>query len=197
MKTCTFTVPGIPTAKSRPRFTRAGHAYTPARTLEAEATILSSYLACPDRPETPWEGPVRVSIEAVFPIPKSWPKWKRERLWYPHTSRPDGDNLVKAVCDSLNGVAWRDDAQVWDVTLSKVYGEWAGLHCLLAFEDPPQRELAAIQAPPAKDAIDLLDAIEAIESWRAGRDLDADSQALAVRAWMALREIARRMGAGA
>lgn len=35
------------------------------------------------------------------------------------TSKPDLDNLAKAVMDSLNGVCWIDDAQVCRIVLSK------------------------------------------------------------------------------
>jgi len=38
-----------------------------------------------------------------------------------HTGRPDTDNLAKAVLDSLTGIAWRDDAQVSQLTASKIY----------------------------------------------------------------------------
>jgi len=40
------------------------------------------------------------------------------------TKRPDFDNLVKAICDGMNGVVWVDDCQVAAMgACSKVYGE--------------------------------------------------------------------------
>lgn len=39
------------------------------------------------------------------------------REW--HTRKPDSDNVLKAVKDSLNGLAWRDDSQVCKVHLEK------------------------------------------------------------------------------
>ena len=57
---------------------------------------------------------------AAMPRPKN-KVWKRKpmpRYW--HTKRPDLDNLVKAVLDALNGLAWRDDAQIHTLNISKV-----------------------------------------------------------------------------
>jgi len=36
---------------------------------------------------------------------------------------PDTDNIIKIVADALNGVAYRDDAQIVRVEASKFYGE--------------------------------------------------------------------------
>jgi Holliday junction resolvase RusA-like endonuclease len=57
-------------------------------------------------------GPVQVDCEFVFPRPavKIWKTrpMPRER----HTSKPDRDNLDKAILDALTPILWRDDAQV-------------------------------------------------------------------------------------
>ncbi|OUI86592.1 RusA family crossover junction endodeoxyribonuclease [Acetobacter tropicalis] len=36
--------------------------------------------------------------------------------------RPDIDNQMKTAADALNGIAWKDDAQIVDATLSRRYG---------------------------------------------------------------------------
>lgn len=41
---------------------------------------------------------------------------------YP-TTKPDTTKLLRAVEDALTGIVWRDDAQVVEQTISKVYGE--------------------------------------------------------------------------
>lgn len=42
-------------------------------------------------------------------------------LYLPHTERPDVDNLVKAILDAMTRAGvWKDDAQVWLLTVSKV-----------------------------------------------------------------------------
>lgn len=43
---------------------------------------------------------------------------------YP-TTKPDLDKCVRAVLDSLTGVAYRDDSQVVDLTVSKDYADTA------------------------------------------------------------------------
>lgn len=39
------------------------------------------------------------------------------------TKKPDWDNIGKIICDSLNGVAYRDDAQIVDSMVRKFYSE--------------------------------------------------------------------------
>lgn len=40
-----------------------------------------------------------------------------------HIQRPDCDKLVRAICDSLKGVTWRDDSQVCQLSARKQWGE--------------------------------------------------------------------------
>jgi len=61
-----------------------------------------------------FDGPVRVSIIAIFARPKSATTKRGPNLRYPCTKKPDWDNIAKSICDALNGVAYRDDAQVAD-----------------------------------------------------------------------------------
>lgn len=123
-----FTVPGTPVAKGRPRIsTRGGfaRAFTPAKTVAYEGLIA---LAAQDamKGAAPYVGPVSVTVTATFPIPASWSRKKQATaLW--HTGRPDGDNLLKAVGDGLNGVAFKDDSQVASARIVKRYGAVPGL----------------------------------------------------------------------
>jgi Holliday junction resolvase RusA-like endonuclease len=74
----------------------------------------------------PHLGPIALSVTATFPIPSSWSKKRiAGALW--HTGRPDGDNLLKAVGDGLNGVAWKDDSQVASARIVKIYELVPGL----------------------------------------------------------------------
>lgn len=116
-----FTVPGKPYAKKRPQFSRkSGRAFDPAENAKAEASIghLAAQLF-----STPAAGPVAVEVVATFAIPKSWSKKKAEQhIHRPHCQKPDGDNLLKAVKDALNRIAWGDDGQVYDARVRKVWG---------------------------------------------------------------------------
>lgn len=119
----TFTVPGKPTGKGRPRATiRGGHAamYTPAKTASYENKVALSYVAG-NPGAKPFEAgvPLMVVMVALFAIPQSWSKKRKaEAMW--HTGKPDADNLVKCM-DALNGIAWHDDSQVVDVRCVKRY----------------------------------------------------------------------------
>ena len=94
-----FTVPGLPVGKGRPRVTRFG-AYTPEKTRAYEEKV-------------PEGAAVMAEIIAWFPIPKGTPKGRRDALEGAyHLKRPDCDNIAKAVLDSLNGYAYKDDSAV-------------------------------------------------------------------------------------
>jgi len=69
----------------------------------------------------PLEGPVAVKIRAIYLPPKSWSRAKQGRANW-KTSKPDADNLAKLVKDSLNSIVWRDDAQVCELYVQKIYG---------------------------------------------------------------------------
>lgn len=100
-----------PEPKLRARFTRSGHAYTPTKTATFEKSV--RFLAVVQRPQI-LEGPLHVELDFAMAPPK--------RLKNSHPiSRPDIDNLAKAICDALNGVCWKDDAQICKLTARKFY----------------------------------------------------------------------------
>ena len=110
--------------KSRPRFsTKTGRAFTPKNTIVYENWIKSSYI---EQCNKYYEGAVRVRIEVYYAIPKSCTKKRlqdiREGKDYP-CKKPDCDNVVKVVLDSLNGIAYKDDAQVIELTVIKRWTE--------------------------------------------------------------------------
>ncbi len=124
-----FAVPGVPQGKGRPRITTIhgrAMAYTPGKTVAYEGLIALAARSAMDG-ATPYAGAISVDATAVFPIPASWSKAKKAAaLW--HVSKPDADNVAKAIGDGLNGVAWADDSQVASMHVRKVYGETPGLH---------------------------------------------------------------------
>ena len=67
----------------------------------------------------PLFGPVRLVVQCYLPRPKAkvWKTKPMPREW--HTSKPDIDNLAKAIMDALNGIAWNDDAQVCETIAAK------------------------------------------------------------------------------
>jgi Holliday junction resolvase RusA-like endonuclease len=121
------TIPGPPVAKGRPRMTRTGRAYTPARTRAAEGYMRHAISAQVGQPLL--TGPLAVSVISILPIPASWPKKKQAdaaaSVIRP-TGKPDADNLGKAVCDAANGLLWHDDGQIVVLTVTKAYGDKPG-----------------------------------------------------------------------
>lgn len=124
-----FEVLGVPVGKGRPRFSTQGgfvRAITPEKTANYERLVRLSYQKQIGAFMFDKDIPLRAIIRAFFPIPKSTSKKKREQmrdLRILHTKKPDADNIVKAVLDALNGVAYYDDSQVAEVLISKAYAE--------------------------------------------------------------------------
>lgn len=122
-----ITIPGPPVAKGRPRMTRTGRAYTPAKTRAAEGYMRHAIAAQAGQPML--QGALDVSVIAMLPIPASWSKRKRADaaagILRP-TGKPDGDNLAKSICDAANGLLWADDGQIVCLTISKTYSEKPG-----------------------------------------------------------------------
>ena len=65
------------------------------------------------------KGPVEIVVNAWFSRPKSKTWIRKPMPAYRHTAKPDADNVLKAVLDALNGVAWIDDAQIVTATVRK------------------------------------------------------------------------------
>jgi Holliday junction resolvase RusA-like endonuclease len=122
----TFTVPGQPQGKGRPRVGKIGaHArlFTPQKTVAYEGLIAhAAQIAMAGRALV--EGPVSVALAIDCQVPASWSQ-KKQRIALAGevlpTTKPDADNVVKAVFDGLNGVLWRDDVQVVDLMVRKRY----------------------------------------------------------------------------
>lgn len=121
-----FTVPGQPQGKGRPRVGKiGGHArlFTPAATVAYEGLIAhAAQTALAGRPLL--DGPVGLALFLYCQVPASWSaKKQRAALAGEHmpTTKPDADNVLKAICDGCNGVLWRDDVQVVDLWVRKRY----------------------------------------------------------------------------
>lgn len=135
MKSLEFTIFGYPVAQARARFTRAGIMYTPAKTRAWKNTVRdAAWAAMKDCGlDRPFDGPVVLNLTFTLPPPASWTKGKREKAVLGHihpASKPDIDNLAKAVMDGINDLnrqedaipVWRDDCQVVHLVAQKRYG---------------------------------------------------------------------------
>lgn len=123
-----FTVLGEPQGKGRPKFSRQGKfvkTYTPDKTVLYENLICTEYLRqCPGQRFADKE-PLEMRIKAYYAIPTSASKKKQAAMEAGEirpTKKPDADNIIKVVADSLNQVAYHDDAEIVRVSLAKYYG---------------------------------------------------------------------------
>lgn len=123
MSTIVFVIPGTARGKQRPRFARTGRVYTPPQTVNQEAYI-KMLAATAMRGLSPLIGPLEATFSISVAIPKSFTGEKRKRIeegkLFP-TSKPDLDNVVKLLCDAMNGVVYGDDMQIVDLYVNKTY----------------------------------------------------------------------------
>lgn len=123
-----FEIPGEPQGKGRPRFTKVGgyvKTYTPEKTASYENLVKVEYQMKYHGQQFP-DVPLAMEIKAFYGIPKSASKKKREMM-LTHlirpTKKPDMDNVVKVIADSLNNLAYKDDTQIVECTVRKFYSE--------------------------------------------------------------------------
>lgn len=135
MSALRFTIPGEVRGKGRPRLsTRGGFArmHTDARTASYEGLVaLAAQAALAGREQL--SGPLQVEVVARLTPAASLSARKRDALlagrWAP--KKPDLDNVVKAVLDGCNGVAFADDVTVCRLVTDKVYAATAGVDVTL------------------------------------------------------------------
>lgn len=121
-----FTVPGEPRGKGRPRFTKSGCVYTDAKTEEYERQVKIRYAMQYNTFSFEKNVPLKLQITAYFAIPKSASVNRRNKMKSNEilpTKRPDADNIEKIIMDSLNKLAYYDDAQIIEVVVKKYYGD--------------------------------------------------------------------------
>lgn len=132
---------GPPRGKGRPRFRVVKprgkpefvHVYTDSETLAYESDLAAAgreAMAAASLVSDPFDGPLTVFVEAFFPIPESWSIKKKMAAAAGevfHMSKPDGDNVFKAVGDSLNKICWLDDSQIVMSQIVKLYSDFPRL----------------------------------------------------------------------
>lgn len=127
MKTVKFTVLGEPKGKGRPRFVpKTGRAITPKDTANYETLVRMEYAAQCQGFKFPDGTMLDMRIMAFYSIPKSATKKNKELMkkqFLRPTKKPDMDNVVKIIADSLNQIAYRDDTQIVDCQCRKFYSD--------------------------------------------------------------------------
>ena len=119
-----FEVIGKVIGKGRPRLNSyTGMVYTPTRTKDYEELVEQYFLLKYPRFKI-LEGRIKVSIIAYFSIPKTTKKSDINDMLENNispTKKPDIDNIVKAILDSMNKFAFKDDNQITKLEVEKKY----------------------------------------------------------------------------
>ena len=112
-------IPLAPYPAPRPRFSKFG-TYNPKKYTDYKKNFLMlTKMQC----KTYFEGAIRLDITFFMPIPLSLSKKKQSELieQHYHIKKPDSDNLLKTVKDSLEGTYYKNDSQICVVNMQKVY----------------------------------------------------------------------------
>lgn len=151
----TFTIPGEPVSQGRPRaFYRPGlgvRVYDPQKSRNWKATaqqhmadaLNAANLAAP----LVVEGAVELHVVAVFTCPRSHWRKRHPTPRRPKMSRPDAENVAKAVQDAASGVLFTDDAQVARLVVEKwigAQGEAPGVTIFVRAIEPTHVPLAGV-----------------------------------------------------
>ncbi|MFA5307759.1 MAG: RusA family crossover junction endodeoxyribonuclease [Candidatus Babeliales bacterium] len=133
----TFRYDGIPKAQGRPKFFRRGNfvgAYDPKDSRQYKDNIAAQIVAQKpvliDR-----EKAIKIWLSFYLPRPKG--HYNSKGIIKPqyassaHTKKPDLDNMVKAVKDSLKGILWYDDSQVCFTEAEKKYSDKATVYIIV------------------------------------------------------------------
>lgn len=131
-----FTVPGDPRGKGRPRATRRGKGirlYTDEKTESYEALVaFAAHQAL--RGRDPLDVPLNVQVTVRLTPNASASKKERAAQLSGERAilgRFDLDNIVKAILDGCNKVAFRDDRQIVGIYALKVASEAAGVDVVM------------------------------------------------------------------
>lgn len=131
----TFEMPGEPKplARARTRIVQptSGKApfvqhYDPAEQDIHKGAIIDAFQKVAGKDFVPQDGPVELSMDCIFRWSKDKPQWWREaaaKREIPCHLKSDFDNLEKLIGDSLNGIAWVDDKQIFCGHIEKWWGE--------------------------------------------------------------------------
>jgi Holliday junction resolvase RusA-like endonuclease len=114
----------------------------PDPATEATEKVLAEAAGLFMRGRAPTENPVALLVHAFKPIPESWSKTdkaKAEAGAILPTSKPDGDNYLKAVQDALNEIVWKDDSQVVDARVIKRYSTEPAMRIEVREMVPPEK----------------------------------------------------------
>lgn len=108
--------------------TKDGRIYSYRTQRQKEAVALLKSVLAPYVPPAPLEGALSVKVSIRYPFRISEPERRKKLGLLPKTTRPDADNLQKELQDVMTQLGfWRDDAQIFDLHVSKYWAENPGI----------------------------------------------------------------------
>ncbi len=120
MKIRVYTLKDNPIAWKRAGITGNGSRHYDTQSLSKERTRLELMVQKPDLIAT---GPIFMGFKFYIQMRQLMSAKKRKEMeGKPHSQKPDADNLIKYLLDTLNGLTYTDDAQVARIEISK---EWS------------------------------------------------------------------------
>jgi len=128
----TFKVDGDPVGKQRARYAKRGNfvqTYTPDKTRNYESLIKEAAIQAMGSNEI-LETPVNLYLYIRAPIPQSYSKKRSEACLNGSEKpikKPDASNVLKSVEDAMNGVVYKDDSQIVNIHVTKVYSSVPGV----------------------------------------------------------------------
>ncbi len=145
---------GDPEPTPRLRFTKKGRKYTPD-TADAwkhaigVALLRTGWRRQAEPPTCPFE----VRILMYFDRPKYLAKASPEAL--PKGTKPDIDNLIKAILDELKSMGvYRDDGQVFSLNVQKLWvaaGANPGARITITSHPEPERNVSSTRKRPVRN----------------------------------------------
>jgi len=117
-----FSVPGEPRGWARAR-TQGARFFTDTKTRSEKQAVAAWAM---EAGAQIMEGPINLRLTAYLRMPQSVSKRRRADMLSGAerpTKKPDVDNVAKLAMDALNGVCWRDDVQVVDLSVRKFWSE--------------------------------------------------------------------------
>lgn len=111
--------------KQRPRYSSRTHKmYTPTATRSFEEKVRWAFTSKYNIETELSTKPISAIIKVYYEPATSLSDKKKNSLYgQPYAKTPDTDNIAKAILDSLNGLAYKDDSQVTSLVVDKYYGK--------------------------------------------------------------------------
>ena len=90
-------------------------------------------------PPKPTKRDINIELTFCYKRPKNHYRSKNKKLIlkddvpFYKSSKADLDNLIKFICDSLNGVFYIDDSQIVSISACKVWGAEDYVYCKMSY----------------------------------------------------------------